>query len=105
MKLTYDPKVNLAYIYHRNKRGRVRTIAVSDELNVDIAADGTVYGIELLNANEQLAADGLRGLVFENKVSGQTAKIPLHLTSSRSRKRAGQLSCEKRKDPCERRLK
>jgi len=36
---------------------------VSDELNVDIAPDGSVYGIELLNANEQLrAAQEKRGL-------------------------------------------
>jgi uncharacterized protein YuzE len=27
-------------------------------MNVDIAPDGTVYGIELLNANEQLTEDG-----------------------------------------------
>ena len=32
------------------------TIRVSDELNVDLAPDGTIYGIELLNANEQLGA-------------------------------------------------
>jgi len=32
----------------------VDTIRVSDEMNVDIAPDGTVYGIELLNANAQL---------------------------------------------------
>jgi uncharacterized protein YuzE len=39
---------------------------VSDELNVDLAPDGTVYGIELLNANEQLrAADNGRLVVVE----------------------------------------
>ncbi|MCP9472223.1 MAG: hypothetical protein NNA30_05775 [Nitrospira sp.] len=27
-------------------------------MNVDVAPDGTVYGIELLNANAQLAEDG-----------------------------------------------
>lgn len=37
---------------------------VSDEMNVDVAPDGTVYGIELLNANEQLAEDG-RALIVE----------------------------------------
>jgi uncharacterized protein YuzE len=30
---------------------------LSDAINVDMAADGTVYGIELLNANEQLKED------------------------------------------------
>jgi uncharacterized protein YuzE len=33
---------------------RVETIRITDALNVDLAPDGTVYGIELLNANEQL---------------------------------------------------
>ena len=32
----------------------VETVNVSDDLNVDLGPDGTVYGIELLNANEQL---------------------------------------------------
>ena len=89
MKLTYDPKVNVAYIRLKSKRGRVRTVTVSDELNVDLAADGSVYGIELLNANVQLAADGLRELVVENEDSGKTEKVPLALNLPRARKRAG----------------
>ena len=28
-----------------------------EDVNIDIAADGTVYGVELLNANEQLTGD------------------------------------------------
>ena len=59
MKLTYDPRHNIAYLQLQAKTVQVETIHVSDELNVDIAPDGTVFGIELLNANEQLrAADG-----------------------------------------------
>ena len=54
MRLTYDPKYNVAYIQLRDKSAEVETIHLSDELKVDIAPDGTVYGIELLNANEQL---------------------------------------------------
>ena len=77
MKLTYDPKYNVAYIYLKKKAGKVRTVAVSDELNVDVAADGSIYGIELLNANEQLSADRLKALVIENKSSGESCKVPL----------------------------
>ena len=33
--------------------GQMTTIKISDGVNVDIAPDGTVYGVELLNANEQ----------------------------------------------------
>jgi len=54
MKLTCDPKHNIAYLRLREKKGQVDTIRVSDEMNVHIASDGTVYGIELLNANAQL---------------------------------------------------
>jgi len=54
MKLTYDPRYNIAYIRFRAKGDQVDTIRVSDELNIDLAPDGKVYGMELLNANEQL---------------------------------------------------
>ena len=55
----------------------VETIRVSDELNVDIAPDGSVYGIELLNANEQLrAADGGK-LALVDEVEGKELTLPL----------------------------
>jgi uncharacterized protein YuzE len=57
MKLTYDSKHNVAYIRFHEKLGQVTTIKISDDMNIDIGPDGTVYGVELLNANEQLATD------------------------------------------------
>jgi uncharacterized protein YuzE len=75
MKLTYDPQYNVAYIQLRRKSGKVKTVQVSDELNVDLAADGTIYGIELLNANEQLAKG--KGLVLENLRTGRREKLSL----------------------------
>ena len=54
MKLSYDQKHNVAYLRLHEKTDQVTTIKVSDEMNIDIAPDGTVYGIELLNAKEQL---------------------------------------------------
>ena len=57
MKLSYDPKYNIAYLRFHEKHGTVTTIKISDEMNIDVAPDGTVYGIELLNTNEQLAED------------------------------------------------
>jgi uncharacterized protein YuzE len=57
MKLTYDLKRNIAYFRLHEKKGQVDTVRVSEELNVDMAPDGTVYGIELLNANAQLEAE------------------------------------------------
>jgi uncharacterized protein YuzE len=57
MKLSYDPKHNIAYLRIHEKVGQVTTIKISDEMNIDIAPDGTVYGIEFLNANDQLTED------------------------------------------------
>jgi len=77
MKLTYDPRRNIAYIRLHEKTAQVETIRVSDELNVDIAPDGTVYGIELLNANEQLRAGDNGTLVVVNEALGERQEIPL----------------------------
>ena len=60
MKLTYDTRYNIAYLMLHEKQAEVETIKVSDELNVDIAPDGTIYGIELLNANDQLLKEEFR---------------------------------------------
>ncbi|MDZ4860955.1 MAG: DUF2283 domain-containing protein [Candidatus Hydrogenedentes bacterium] len=79
MKLTYDPEHDIAYICFREKPEQVATIQVSEELNVDIAEDGSVYGIELLNANEQLNADHLKALLVVNQASGVSTTVPLTL--------------------------
>ncbi len=74
MKLSYDPKYNIAYLRFHEKRGTVTTLTISDGVNIDVAADGTVYGIELLNANEQLAEDH-GSLILET--SGRQREITL----------------------------
>lgn len=74
MKLGYDPKYNVAYIRFHEKLGQVTTIKISDDMNIDIAPDGTVYGVELLNANEQLTGDQ-GALIVES--GGRRQKIPL----------------------------
>jgi uncharacterized protein YuzE len=77
MKLTYDTDHNIAYLRLRPKGREVETIRVSDELNVDIAPDGSVYGIELLNANEQLRAADDGKLVLVDAVEGKESTLPL----------------------------
>jgi uncharacterized protein YuzE len=77
MHLTYDPALNIAYIRFRKKRSKVTTIVVSDELNVDIDEEGRVYGIELLNANQQFGTQRIKKLVIENSQSGKTAQLSL----------------------------
>lgn len=53
MKLTYDPRYNIAYLRLHEMKTEVETIEVGNEVNIDIAPDGTIYGIELLNANNR----------------------------------------------------
>jgi uncharacterized protein YuzE len=48
VKFTYDPRHNIADIRFREKLGEVDSVRISDELVVDMAPDGTLYGIELL---------------------------------------------------------
>ena len=45
MRLTYDSWYNIAYIRFQEKQATVESVRVSDELIVDMAPDGTVYGI------------------------------------------------------------
>jgi len=76
VRLTYDPKHNIAYIRLRERAEAVETVRVSDEINIDLAADGTVYGIELLDANNQLkAADGGRLVLVD--ATGTERTLPL----------------------------
>ncbi len=77
MKLSYDPKHNIAYIRLRERQGEIETLRISDELNVDMAPDGTVYGVELLNANEQLTGADGRRLVVVDESNGQTRELAL----------------------------
>ena len=77
MKVTYDPRHNVAYLRLQEKTAQIETIRVSDELNVDVAPDGTVDGIELLNANTQLCAGDQGLLIVVNEAAGERHEIPL----------------------------
>jgi uncharacterized protein YuzE len=77
MRFTYDPRYNIAYIRFHEKRAEVETIRLSDELIVDMAPDGTIYGIELLNANEQLRREDMGRLLVINEATGERAELPL----------------------------
>jgi uncharacterized protein YuzE len=77
MKLTYDPRHNIAYLRLHDKTTQVETLRVSDSLNIDLAPDGTVYGIELLNANEQLRGREAGKLIVENVATGTSTEVDL----------------------------
>ncbi|MBM4294806.1 MAG: DUF2283 domain-containing protein [Deltaproteobacteria bacterium] len=59
------------------KTAQVETVRVSEELNVDMAPDGTIFGIELLNANDQLLGMDQGKLVIINEARGDRQEITL----------------------------
>jgi len=77
MKLTYDPRYNIAYIHLREKQEPVESLKISEELVIDIGSDGTVYGIELLNADKQLQDKSSPHLVFINKATGKQQEVTI----------------------------
>ncbi len=78
MRIEYDPAYNIAYIRLTEDAAKdLQTIGVSDELNIDMTADGRIYGIELLNANERLFGKRPGELIVENRQTGRTEKIAL----------------------------
>ena len=77
MQLTYDPRHNIAYLRLQERSGQIETIRVSEELHIDLAPDVTVYGIELLNANQQLHAEDRGKLVVINEAAGDRREIDL----------------------------
>ncbi len=77
MRLSYDPRRNIAYIRLRPGSSQVETVRLSDEIAVDLAPDGTVAGIELLNANEQLRASDGGQLIFTDEADGREVTVLL----------------------------
>lgn len=77
MRLTYDPRYNIAYLCFQERRAEVEAIRLSDELVVDMAPDGTIYGIELLNANEQLRREDRGKLLVINEATGERVELQL----------------------------
>ena len=79
MKVTYDLRYNISYIRLHEKSADVEAIRISDELVLDIGPDGTVYGIELLNANEQLLSEDMGRLLVVNEATGEKTELPLSM--------------------------
>lgn len=78
MELTFDIRYNIAYIRLRpGAPEQVTSIRVSEELVVDIAPDGTVYGIELLDAAAVLGRPGGAELVVLNEATGDRSTVSL----------------------------
>lgn len=77
MKLSYDPRHNIAYITLREDVSEVESVQVGEDLTVDIAPDGTVVGIEFLNANAQLRSGNAGQLLVIDEESGASSALAL----------------------------
>ena len=77
MKLTYDPRYNIAYLQLQDKPAQVETLRVGEDLNIDLAPDGTVYGIEFLNAQEQLFLRDKGKFILSDEARGKLQEISL----------------------------
>ena len=77
MKMTYDLNYNVGYIYFKEKTEVVNSIKMSEDLVVDIAPDGSVYGIELLNVKEQMFGDKLQQILLLNENTGAQKAVEL----------------------------
>lgn len=54
MKITYDPKVDAAYIRLKEGHFQVTTQRLSEDIAVNYASDGSVVGIEILDAKKYI---------------------------------------------------
>ena len=79
MRFTYDSRYNIAYIRFQEKGTEVESIPISDELVIDMSPDGTIYGIELLNANKQLKREDKGKLSVIDEATGEQREITLSI--------------------------
>ena len=87
MKFTYDPRYNVGYIRFKNKKDHTESIKLSEELVVDLAPDGTVYGIELLNANDQMQRDDSGEFAVINEETGEETKFALKVKTAKKKRK------------------
>jgi uncharacterized protein YuzE len=79
MRISVNRKLNVAYVRLQDSPETVETKKLSEDLLMDVGPDGTVYGLELLNASEQLRSADLAELEVENEDSGETTRVSLPL--------------------------
>ncbi len=78
MTVEYDMLYNIGYIRFKEIPGKVTSLKISEDLVIDMAGDGSIYGIELLNLSEQLFGDKAAELVVYNENTGhqEIMKLP-----------------------------
>ena len=61
--ITYDKKADAAYIKLTNKNAYQHSKKLTDDVLVDYAKDGTVVGIEILDASKNMALPLAQNLI------------------------------------------
>jgi uncharacterized protein YuzE len=65
MQVTYDPRGDAVYVSLRRELASVaQTKRVDEDIALDFAEDGTLVGIEVLNASERLRLDEISDLTM-----------------------------------------
>ena len=66
MKISYDPKVDAAYIRLKEGKFEVTTQRLTEDIAVNYAPDGSVIGIEILDASKYLLKHKQPQIELEN---------------------------------------
>jgi len=61
MKITYDSKAKALYIQLKNKPNHIKTLELSDSVNIDLDKDLDVYGVEILNVEKMPKIKNITG--------------------------------------------
>lgn len=66
MKISYDPKVDAAYIRLKKGKFQVTTQRITEDIALNYAPDGSVVGIEILDASKYILGDKRPRVELEN---------------------------------------
>ena len=67
MYITHEPENDIGYIYFKKEKMEIKETITLGDVNIDIAADGSVFGIELMSANNQIG----KKIVYKNPKTKQ----------------------------------
>ncbi|MEK6747074.1 MAG: DUF2283 domain-containing protein [Pseudomonadota bacterium] len=67
MYITHEPENDIGYIYFKKKKMKIKETITINDVNIDIATDGSVLGIELMNANDQIG----KKIIYKNQKTQQ----------------------------------
>ena len=63
MKISYDPKVDAAYIAFKKTKGQVTTVRLTEDIAVDFGPKEEIVGIEVLDASKHMKFEKKRPVI------------------------------------------